>query len=187
MKDKNIDVFLEKMANGEIVYKDGVLYGLYRNDTKLKVPRKLGRTTNRGYIQLSATVNGDNVTTTAHRLIWAFFNGRDNLDQNLEINHINGIKTDNRIENLELVTPSENLKHAYRNNLKPYMYGEDNPDSRLTKKDVVRIKELFDFGLTNLEISKIYDVTSTTINWIRKGKTWSHVTGINQKRVDVNG
>ena len=48
----------------------------------------------------------------AHRVIWESVHGP--IPDGIQINHINGIKTDNRIENLELVTPSENALHAYR-------------------------------------------------------------------------
>lgn len=47
-----------------------------------------------------------------HRLVWEYVHGP--IPRDMQINHINGIKHDNRIENLELVTASENTKHAYR-------------------------------------------------------------------------
>ena len=98
--------------------------------------------------------------------------GRENLNKELEINHINGIKSDNRIENLELVTPSENQNHAYRIGLKKPLKMENNPSAILCLKQVRRIKELITLGLSDAEISKIFDVTATTIQHIRKGKTW---------------
>lgn len=47
----------------------------------------------------------------AHRIIWEFVNGK--IPDGMQINHKNGIRHDNRIENLEIVTPSQNTKHAY--------------------------------------------------------------------------
>lgn len=52
----------------------------------------------------------------AHRMVWESVHGP--IPPGKEINHINGIKSDNRIANLEAVTPSENTKHAYRIGLK---------------------------------------------------------------------
>lgn len=65
----------------------------------------------RGYVLLWRNGRETKVYVMAHRLIWERVNGP--IPEGMQINHINGIKHDNRIANLELVTPSENLRHAY--------------------------------------------------------------------------
>lgn len=68
-----------------------------------------------GYLEVSLSKNGVLKTYFLHRLIAIhFIENNNNLPQ---VNHKNGIKTDNRLENLEWVTASENTKHAYDNNL----------------------------------------------------------------------
>ena len=58
---------------------------------------------------------GRRKTRNVHRLIWEAFNGP--IPDRLEVNHRNGDKNDNRLENLELVTRSENMTHAYATGL----------------------------------------------------------------------
>lgn len=70
--------------------------------------RPIGRPV-RGYLAINS--RGKHVGS-AHRMIWESVHGP--IPEGLQINHINGVKADNRIANLELVTPSENAKHAYR-------------------------------------------------------------------------
>lgn len=182
-KDKHIDIFLEKLKIGELIYKDGSLYHRFnQRGNMLKGPRKAGRKNTSGYIQLSARLDRKEVSAAAHRVIWAYFYGQQNLKQEYEVNHINGNKMDNRIENLELVTSSDNQKHAYKIGLKHPMYGVENPDSRLSVKQVTRIKELVNLGLNDSEIAKIFSVSSVSIGNIRKGKTWSRETGFSQEK-----
>lgn len=76
----------------------------------------LGTKTNKfGYKEVALSKDGKTKTVLLHRLIAVHF--VDNPHNLPCVNHKNGIKTDNRIENLEWCTKSQNTKHAYDNNL----------------------------------------------------------------------
>ena len=68
-----------------------------------------------GYKEVTLTKNGKTKTILLHRLIALHF--IPNPNNFPQVNHINGIKSDNRIKNLEWCTASYNTKHAYENNL----------------------------------------------------------------------
>lgn len=72
----------------------------------------LGFTIDSGYCRVTLRINEKSKRFCIHRLMaMAFIPNPDSLEQ---VNHINGIKTDNRICNLEWVSRSQNLIHAYR-------------------------------------------------------------------------
>ena len=64
-----------------------------------------GAVNNRGYLLFDARVDGNRHEMQIHQLVWALVYGRFPK----QIDHINGDPTDNRIENLREVTPSENI------------------------------------------------------------------------------
>ena len=92
---------------------------------KSKVNNKILKPTfdSRGYYVVSLyNENGKSIPKTIHRLVAnAYLKNENNYPV---VNHINGIKTDNRVENLELCTQSHNVKEAYRLGLeKPQLTG----------------------------------------------------------------
>lgn len=97
---------IDRYVNSAIKYNDKV----FRQGKILKFNKK--RT---GYLSVDLTENNKIKTMSVHRVIAQTFLG--NYDENLQVNHKNGIKTDNRVSNLEMVTNSENIKHAYKTGL----------------------------------------------------------------------
>ena len=70
------------------------------------------RINNDGYAEIRLSIEGKTKTTFLHIILAKAF--IPNPENKSEINHLNGIKTDNRLKNLEWVTHSENMKHAYK-------------------------------------------------------------------------
>lgn len=111
--------------------------------------------------------------TMAHRIVYTLVHGECPSDK--QINHINGIKHDNRIENLELVTVSENAKHAVQTGLRKVLRGEKSSSSILKDDEVVMMYWYMRQNLSNEEIANIYDIEWKHVSLIRNGKRWKHL------------
>lgn len=109
---------LQLVLDGVIeVRADGTVWKLRNlNATRFDGPRRLETTSKRGYLLVRVNAHGKGYMMTAHRLVWAVLRGP--LGDGLDINHIDGVKTNNRPENLELVTRAENLRHALSTGLR---------------------------------------------------------------------
>lgn len=83
-----------------------------------------------GYLDIQLSHRGR--TYQVHRLVAEAF--IPNLENKPQVNHINGIPSDNRVENLEWVTRSENMKHAFRIGLQKPIYGRQEKHIKFLKK-----------------------------------------------------
>lgn len=122
--------------------------------------------TKKGYLRLSLTLKDKNKKNfSVHVLVAKTF--IENLDASkTQVNHINGIKTDNNLENLEWVTPSENVIHSFKTGLqKSKRLSENKNSKRVYQIDLVTncilkewecmslIQETLGFNISN--ISKV--------------------------------
>lgn len=98
--------------------------------------------------------------------------GRPLVRTKMQINHKNGVRHDNRIINLELVTASENVKHSFSHG-SSCAKGERNNSAKLTESQVREIRES---NARSLDLAAQYSVHKNTILRIRSGKLWAHLT-----------
>lgn len=122
------------------------------------------RTTKTGY----KCIGFGGTSYYVHRMVIEAFIGA--IPENLQVNHINGIKDDNRLVNLEVCTASENMRHAVSTGLKPGYPGELNSVSKLTNKEYYSIIELIMAGKSNTEIAFKYRLHSRYVSLIRGKK-----------------
>ena len=115
--------------------------------------------------------DGKKKTYRAHRLVLMAFNPVDDMDK-LEVNHINGNKKGNRLENLEWTTSSENQKHAVETGLQKARKGEKSNFSKLSDSNIKLIFELKKQGLLQREIAEKVGCTPSNISYILNNKTW---------------
>ena len=109
-----------------------------------------------------------------HKLVaQAFINNPDNKPQ---VNHIDGCKTNNSVDNLEWVTRAENIQHAFATGLHGNRKGSSNANSKLTEFDVKLIRLYNEhYNITDANIAKLFGVSSPSISAIFQGRTWAHV------------
>lgn len=125
-----------------------------------------------GYVKVRLMSKDDKRHTfSVHRLEMENFKPKLNME-NLQVNHINGDKTNNFLSNLEWVSCQQNIKHAIDNNLRAITNGS----AKLTIKEVQEIIILLLEGKTNVELAKTYQVHEDTIGRIRRKKSWTKLT-----------
>ena len=130
-------------------------------ERKYKSNFKNIRLNDKGYFRCNLKNEGKRYDFTIHKLVaLAFIPNEENKPF---INHKNGIKTDNRVENLEWCSASENVTHAVKNRL---------VKTKLTDEQA---KEIFNSQLSNRKLAKIYNVTHGIIWRIKNKKAYKHL------------
>ena len=145
----------------------------------------------KGYLSVSlALVNGKTRGTYKHRMVLEAWNKIENME-NLQVNHIDTIKTNNNIANLEWCTNQENQNHARENGLYDTekhsikANGEKNSQSILCEPDVVEIRNHFkNIEETFLSIESIkYKTTKEVISKILNNELEYDLDRIKQKKL----
>jgi len=125
-----------------------------------------------GYPIVKLYSNGKGRTSKVHRLIAeTFIDNPNNLPQ---VNHKDGNKLNNAVENLEWCDQSHNIKHAYRTGLSKIYFGEQTSQAKFTEKQILEIRSKYKKG-NGKELAAEYGMSTTNIHDIVKRNTWNHI------------
>lgn len=124
-------------------------------------PRSIGA----GYLAICRKTQGKSQTLYIHRLVAEAFYGPPWCGA--EVNHIDGLKTNNHASNLEWVTHSKNHIHAAQTGLSPC--------AKITPKTVRAIKERLEAGDTISFVASELSVSRSMVSHIKHGRTWRDV------------
>ncbi len=128
-----------------------------------------GRPDGNGYLVVRLMPTGMDYQVKVHKLVAEAFIGP--RPKGLDINHIDAVKTNNNASNLEYVTRSENVKHAYRHGL-GIKKSENHGHAKLNWDKVEQIRRRRIQGETSVSMGTIFGVTAATISKVCTGRTW---------------
>jgi len=171
MREEWVQVKLYK--NGELITLDG--YYIEKNTLQIK-NMNTGWTLKQylehdKYVSGGFAYNGKHFNMRIHRIVASTFIPNPDPKNLIFVNHKNGRYTDNRIENLEWVTPSQNSKHIFSD------LNKNATTAKLTETQVKDIEELLKEGkLAHQKIADMYGVTRKVIGNINTGKSYKRTT-----------
>lgn len=150
----NFDQFCDRLkADGAYVGDDG---HIYRADG-----RALSRMARNGYYTIRKMYDAVNYCFMEHRVVWNFKNGH--IPDGLVINHKNFDRSDNRVENLELVTQSENTQYSHDNGRYPCQEGPDHHRAALTAEEVQAIRHMAKLGWTQKDLAVLFNANNRNL------------------------
>jgi hypothetical protein len=144
--------------NGEIINKKGKTMKYY--------------TINSGYFCVKLSKDNVKKAYLVHRLVAETFIGK--IPKHMVVNHINGNKHDNRVENLEIVSYSENIFHAYNTGLQNQ--GIDHYKNKYDEKLIRTICEMLEDGYDRSFISRYLNVPIGLIGKIHRRDEWKSIS-----------
>jgi len=110
----------------------------------------------------------------AHRVSWMIHNGKI-PDGMCVCHHCDNTKCVNP-EHLFVGTQIDNIKDMCQKNRQRSLSGESNPQAKMTDLIVKEIKELYKIGMKTCEISVLLNINRSTIENIKYGRRWKHIT-----------
>lgn len=129
----------------------------------------------KGYIRVSIYLpDGRIKRMSVHVMVAETFIGEKSSSE-YQVDHIDGDKANNNVDNLEWVTPSENICRAYNLGLKTAVKGSDNPVSTYTEEQIHTACKLAQEGYSIPKISKKVNIPKSYLYGILRGDHWHHI------------
>ena len=148
--------------------------GVVRNNKTKKIVKPFKNWN--GYIRIALMKDGKRYSRALHRLLaQTFIPNPENLPF---INHIDGVKDNNELSNLQWCDRSQNMRHAHDNGLvkgQTGAKGSNNGSSKLTEEDVLKIRKLASDGISSKDIAEQFNISRGNCNSIIARKYWKHI------------
>lgn len=128
-----------------------------------------------GYLRVGMSKDGKQRQFAVHRVVVNAFIGL--IPDGYEVNHINGVRDDNRLVNLAVVTKSENCKHAFLlfGRKPPAERGSRHYNAKLTETDIPIIFAMIARGDSQTSVAAHFGVRQQAISKVINGKRWGHL------------
>lgn len=160
---------------------DGLIYSTDFNHTG-KTRALKGVKDRDGYPHVLMNIDGKRIYRASHKLVALAFLGAKPTSKH-QVNHKNGIRSDNRPENLEWVTHQENVIHGFRVNGRKHSAKQrklaslrfskgSNPKAKLTMGQVSGIRDMRKRGFLLKEIASNYQISTAQVSAIARNKFW---------------
>ena len=151
---------------------DGVIYRIYKDGRRKELKYFKDKD---GYLRATIYLKGERISHGVHIFVAkAFIPNPENKPQ---VNHKDGVKTNNCVYNLEWCTAKENIQHAHRTGLTKPKRMEDHPNSVYTNSQIERVCELLSENEETMKsISKITNVSYTVVKQIRNHVIWNDIS-----------
>jgi len=134
---------------------------------------KIKPSIHRGYSRVTLKRNGSVKYYSVHRLVCSHFKGVGGLGA--QVNHIDGNKSNNTVNNLEWCTPKENIKHAFDSGLMLRKMGENNNTSKITRAQCLEILNSPDDINAIKKLSNNFNITFGHIRKIKNRQAWARI------------
>ena len=129
-----------------------------------------------GYVLVGLRKKGKQKFILVHRIVATAF--IPNPENKKQVNHIDGNKLNNHVENLEWCTASENIKHAYKIGLKNKLFGELNYNAKIKKEDVIFIRKNYkpyDRDFSRKKLAEMFNISVATVKKILSNDLWKDI------------
>lgn len=127
----------------------------------------------RGYQIVSLRIDGNYVVKSLHRLVAEVY--LENSSNLTEVNHEDGCKTNNNLDNLSWCTRSQNIQHCYDKGLRSAR-GSENSNASLNEETVTVICCKLQEGFSPKDISSSLCVSYNSVRKIKSRFTWKHIS-----------
>lgn len=183
LEDKLVDQYIRDQEAKKEVWRDIILDGEKSHYMISSHGRVMNSDTNNflksfpdkdGYLKIHIKTFSKDHHIGVHRLVALMF--IENPENKEHVNHKDGVKTNNHVENLEWATPKENIAHSIANGL-TQQRGEDNARAVYTEEQARAVcKMLEDYHNTPRKIAEELGVDESFVDGIKNGSRWVHIS-----------